>query len=569
MIMAGNEFYTPYISVFPMNMANIDMLVGCNFIRAMKGGLRFEGTEITFYKTVTKIQTTLEPQKIAYLEEMILEDDLRIEAYSTHEVESQLRNMQLLKDLKEQGYIGDNPLAHWSKNGIKCKLEIINPDITIEDKPPGHLTTEEKTKYQKHIRALLELGVIRPSRSKHRTAAFLVKSGTTVDPVTGKETKGKERMVFNYKMLNDNTHKDQYSLPGINAIIKSLGNARIFSKFDLKSGFHQVAMDEESIPWTAFITPDGLYEWLVMPFGLKNAPAVFQRKMDDCFRGTESFIAVYIDDILVFSKNLQEHEKHLRQMLEICRKHGLVLSPTKMKIACTEVEFLGAIIKRGTVRLQPHIIRKIAEVSDESLQTLKGLRSWLGVLNYARAYIPKCGTLLGPLYSKTSEHGDRRWRKADWEIVTTIKRIVQNLPDLEIPPEGAYIVIETDGCMEGWGGVCKWKKAKAAPISSEKVCAYASGKFPVVKSTIDAEIFAVMQSLEQFKLFYLDKKEISLRTDCQAIIAFYEKMAVKKPSRVRWIGFCDYITNTRIQVQFEHIKGSNNQLADQLSRLAQ
>nr|GFC48287.1 TPA: orf y [Tanacetum cinerariifolium] len=96
--------------------------------------------------------------------------------------------------------------------------------------------------------------------------AMIVHSGTTIDPVMGKEVKGKERMVFNYKSLNDNTYKDKYSLSGINTIIKRIGGAKIFSKFDLKSGFHQVAMDEESIPWTAFLVPRGLYEWLVMPF---------------------------------------------------------------------------------------------------------------------------------------------------------------------------------------------------------------------------------------------------------------------------------------------------------------
>ena len=127
-------------------------------------------------------------------------------------------------------------------------------------------------------------------------------------------------MVFNYRTLNDNTHKDQYSLPGINTILKKVGNSKIFSKFDLKSGFHQVAMDPDSIPWTAFIVPGGLYEWLVMPFGLKNAPAVFQRKMDQCFKGTDEFIAVYIDDILVFSRNEEEHARHLEIMLGICEK---------------------------------------------------------------------------------------------------------------------------------------------------------------------------------------------------------------------------------------------------------
>ncbi|GJR42807.1 Orf y [Tanacetum coccineum] len=196
-LIEGNKFKIPLIYAFDMNDSNgIEMLIGANFLRSMKGGIRIEGDEITIYKKVTRIKTSnqTEVAEIA------------------------------ITELKHQGYIGEEPLKHWKKNG--------------------------------------ELG-------------------TTIVPATGREIKGKERMVFNYKSLNDNTYMDQYFLPG----------------------FHQVAMDEESIPWTTFLVLGGLYEWLVMPFGLKNAPAVFQRKMDKCFKGTESFIAVYIDDILVFLKN--------------------------------------------------------------------------------------------------------------------------------------------------------------------------------------------------------------------------------------------------------------------------
>ena len=108
-----------------------------------------------------------------------------------------------------------------------------------------------------------------------------------------------------------------------------------------------------------------------MPFGLKNAPAIFQRKMNNCFRGTESFIAVYIDDILVFSEDEEKHAQHLEVMLSICEKYGLVLSPTKMKIAVPEVDFLGAQINRGKIKLQPHIIKKIGNFDIEQLKEKK------------------------------------------------------------------------------------------------------------------------------------------------------------------------------------------------------
>ncbi|KAI4364820.1 hypothetical protein MLD38_020861 [Melastoma candidum] len=262
---------------------------------------------------------------------------------------------------------------------------------------------------------------------------------------------------------------------------------------------------------------------------------------------------------LVFSNTLQEHELHVAQMLEICRKHGLVLSPTKMKLAQPEVDFLGVTIGANKIRLQEHIIKRIADVSITKLQSsTKELRSWLGVLNYARAHIPKCGTLLGPLYNKTSPNADKRWSRQEEALVARIKALVTRLPDLQLPPKEAHIIIESDGSMEGWGAVCKWTMTPGVK-DREEICAYASGIYPHVKSTIDSEIFAVMMALEKFKIYYLDKREVTIRTDCGAIISFHNKLAANKPSRVRWIAFCDYITGSGVDVKFEHIKGTSNQ----------
>ncbi|GJT59728.1 Orf y [Tanacetum coccineum] len=375
--------------------------------------------------------------------------------------------------LKQQGYIGEEPLKHWKKNGELCKLDIINLDITIEDRPLKHVTPVMEDSFRKHVDSLLKIGAIHPSKSRHRTMEMIVNSGTTINPVTGREVKGKERM--------------------------RIGGAKIFLKYDLKLGFHQVAMDEESIPWTAFLGPGGLYEWLVMPF-------------------------VYINDILVFSKNEKDHAKHLEQMLKICEDNGLVLSPTKMKIAVSTVDFLGAVIGEGTIKLQPHIIKKIVNFNEEELKTKKGL----------------------------SQKNQRTSSKSS---------------DLEIPPENAHIILETDGCMEGWGGIVKWKKSKEDPRSSERICAYASGKFSTTQSTIDAEINACINTLEKLKIYYLDKQEVTLRTDCQAIISFYNKTNSNKSSRVRWIKFADAVTGTGVKINIEHIEGKHNTLVDSLSRL--
>nr|GME02071.1 polyprotein [Ipomoea batatas] len=175
--------------------------------------------------------------------------------------------------------------------------------------------------------------------------------------------------------------------------------------------------------------------------------------------------------------------------------------------------------------------------------------------------------MLGPLYGKTSPTGEIRFNAQDWKLVREIKRKIQQLPPLEVPPKDCCIVLEADGCMDGWGAICKWKEAAYDPRSKERIAAYASGKFQPIKSTIDAEIFAIMNAMEAFKIYYLDKREMIIRTDCQAIVSFFNKSASNKPSRARWIAFTDYITGTGIRIKIEHIDGKDNILADYLSRL--
>ncbi|KAG6467505.1 hypothetical protein ZIOFF_074696 [Zingiber officinale] len=157
------------------------------------------------------------------------------------------------------------------------------------------------------------------------------------------------------------------------------------------------------------------------------------------------------------------------------------------------------------------------------LKEKKGLRSWLGILNYARTYIPNLSSKLGPLYEKTSPHGDKRMKNSDWALVKEIKAQVNNLPDLEIPPENAYIVLETDGSMTGWGGVCKWKSNKYDPRNIEKVCAYANGKFPVVKSVIDAEIYAAMETMTALKIHYMDKYALKTSEEPKTLAVITEE----------------------------------------------
>ena len=152
--------------------------------------------------------------------------------------------------------------------------------------------------------------------------------------------RNKARMVVNYKQLNDNTVFDDYFLPNKETLIHKTRNCHWHSKFDCKSGFYQIKMNEESKPLTAFSTPQGHYEWNILPFGFKNAPHIFQRKMDNIFRDYD-FIHVYVDGMLISSKTKKQHLKHFDTFIDLCKTHSIGLSKKKSIIGEQKIEFLG------------------------------------------------------------------------------------------------------------------------------------------------------------------------------------------------------------------------------------
>jgi len=184
-----------------------------------------------------------------------------------------------------------------------------------------------------------------------------------------------------------------------------------------------------------------------MPFGLKNAPSIFQRKMDNIFRNYKQFVCVYIDDILVHSKHKQEHISHLKLVLNELLKNGIVISVKKAQFFRNNIEFLGVEIGNGKIKLQPHIAKKILDTPP--IKNVKSLQQFLGLVNYARPFIKNLGKLIGPLYSKSSLTGVKKINIEDDKQVDKIKNLVKDLPDLRLPLDTDYMIVESDGCELG------------------------------------------------------------------------------------------------------------------------
>ena len=464
---------------------------------------------------------------------------------------------KIIQRLEDIQIIGEIPMKHWDKNGILCKINIINPEYIIKTSPI-EATPKDTEEFKMHIEELLKIGAIRESKSPHRSAAFIVRNHAEI-------ARGKSRMVINYKRLNDNTIDDGYNIPNKQEWINRIQGSKYFSKFDLKAGFWQVKMAEESIEWTAFTCPQGHFEWLVMPFGLKNTPALFQRKMQNIFNENQAFILVYIDDLLIFSKTYKEHIAHLETFFRKVEQHGLILSKKKMEICKEKINFLGHEIGEGKIYLQEHIAKKIMQFPD-IMNDKKTLQQFLGIVNYARNYIENLAKLAGPLYAKLRKNGQKYFNSEDIKLVKIIKEKVKDLKPLELPLDDHYFIIETDASEIGWGAILKQKPHKYSPKTEEKICRYASGKYKLKTiNNTDREILAVINAINAFRL-YLGFKEFTVRTDCEAICKYYNKVNSKKSSTRRWVLFEDIIIGNGYKVIFEHIKGKDNTLPDIFSR---
>jgi hypothetical protein len=260
------------------------------------------------------------------------------------------------------------------EHSVDHKIDL-EPGSAPPNRPIYRMSPNELEELKKQLTSLTEQGFIRPSVSPYGSPILFVK-----------KKDGSQRLCVDYRMLNKQTIKNRYPLPRIDDMLDGIRGAKYFTKIDLQQGYHQIRIHPPDIHKTAFRTRYGHYEFTVMPFGLCNAPATFQRLMNDIFKEyLDDFVIVYLDDILIFSKTKEDHHKHVSIALEILRKNQLYAKLSKCTFGATSLEFLGHIISHLGIHMDPSKIKAILDWPEPKDATQ--VRQFLGLAGYYRRFI--------------------------------------------------------------------------------------------------------------------------------------------------------------------------------------
>lgn len=438
---------------------------------------------------------------------------------------------------------------------FKGEIKTLNYEMNIDVENstpifsrPRRLSYAEKNKLMDIIKGLAEEGIIRPSDSEYASPIVLVKKKS-----------GDIRMCVDYRALNKVTKRDNYPIPLIDDCIDYLANKDIFSLLDLKSGFHQVGVEKSSIKYTSFVTPDGQWEYTKMPFGLKNAPSVFQRYINKIFRDfiDQGLIKVYLDDLLIGTKTIEKHLELLGQILKRVSEYGLKLQMKKCKFAWDEIEYLGFVASGDGIR--PGREKTLAIEKFPVPKNAKEVHSFIGLCGYFRRFAKNFSTIAHPLQNLVKQDVQFNFNEECERSFEEMKRILMNPPTLAIYDPRNDTELHTDASALGFGAVLLQKQSdnKWHPI------AYFS------KTTTDdekklhsyvLETLAIYYALERFRI-YLEGIDFTVVTDCNSLVQAINKKEVHR-SIGKWI--CEFM-NYNFMVK--HRNGVNMGHVDALSRM--
>ena len=500
-----------------------------------------KGTNIGELAPVDAIDQTSAPARIEPITEEILVDLLE-KIHEDVTKEEKHRLVELLNEYsdilsKDDMDLGEARLVqHRINTGDTAPIR-----QPLRRQPLLHTETIDE-----HTKNLLKAKVIEPSAGEW-----------AANVVLAKKKDGTLRFCIDYRQLNQHTLRDSYPLPRIDDCLDTLRGATWFSTMDLRSGFHQVAMHEPDKDKTAFLTKRGIFRFRKMPFGLCNAPATFQRLMDIMLAGLSYDICLaYLDDIIVFSTDVETHLGRLRQIFDRLRRTNLKLKPSKCTFLQRNVHFLGYIISAEGIAADPTKIESV--VNWPTPERLRDVRSFLGLCSYYRKMVRGFSEIAAPLHALTQKNAPFIWTEKCQNAFDQLKSSLVSAPILSLPTDEGTYYLDCDASDHGIGAVLSQTQD-----GKEKVIAYASrlyGRPERNYCVTRKELLAVVFFTKMFKQYLLGRAFI-IRSD-HAALSWLRKTPEPIGQQARWLERLEEFSYT-----IEHRPGRSHGNADGMSRL--
>ena len=427
---------------------------------------------------------------------------------------------------------------------IEHRINLVDEEpVRLKPYPLPYALRQE---LKEEIKEMLDMGVIRKSSSPYASPVVIVK-----------KKDGLNRICVDYRKLNKVTISDPEPMRTSEDLFQQLGKSKFFSKIDLSKGYWQIPVAEEDIFKTAFVTPDGTYEFLRMPFGMKNSGATLVRGMREVLSGM-SGVESYIDDLIVFSRDWETHLRTLEELLKRLSEANLTARPSKCIFGASTVEFLGHDVGYDWITPNDDNLEKIARAKRPV--TKKEVRSFCGLLGYYRDYIPSFAIIAAPLtdLTKKGQPNFVKWGEAQEKAFNTLREALLKRPILRLPDHSRNFTLRTDASNSGIGAVLMQEhEGKLHPV------AYASKKLTNAEtkySTLEKECLAIIWGVGKFRLFLAGKKFV-LQTDHKPL-TFLSTARYKNDRILRWslsLQGYDFVV--------KDIAGKENVMADYLSRI--
>lgn len=427
-----------------------------------------------------------------------------------------------------------------------CEYEIELVDNTPVRRPPYRLSPPKVHILREHIAEMLESGVIRPSTSNYSSPVFLVP-----------KPDGKFRPVIDYRHLNAKINIESVPLPDVHTAFAWFKGATIFSSLDLNQAYYQIPLAESCKKYTAFCTDWNLFEYNKVPFGLATGAQVLTRTLDKIFADVKfQYVYHYLDDLVIYSNNFEEHLAHLEEVLTRLRQAGLTVNPGKVKFATDQLSFLGHKVSAHGVTIDPERTKSILAFAVPRNAT--EVARFLGMVNYFHKFIPNLANVAAPLNMLRKKGVKFEWTSEQENAFRRLQECIVSPPVLAIPDFSKSFILQTDASPVALGAVLLQETG-----DGRRAIAYASRTLTMQErkySIFELEALAVLFGTEKFKM-YLEHVEFELETDSQALSWVLAKP--RTTGRIaRWA-----VRLSAFKFSVRHIRGVDNAVADALSRM--